>query len=147
MINERALPAVRSFWKQVRGQGSESAQTDADEASVVVAQTPLAHEDAAAPGTDVAVAKPQMSPEEWYARFRAMFEARKFAGEQWKLLSSVQVADDETIAELQREMARNRPEAVVQQVTLMLEAAPEIDAEATAEPVPIKVERGPMQRP
>lgn len=147
MINERALPAVRSFWKKVRGQGSETEGADVDETSIIVVQTPHAHENGAAPGTDVAVAKPQMSPEEWYARFRAMFEAKRFADEQWKLLSSVQVADDEAIAELQREMARNRPEAVVRQVTLMLEAAPEIDADATAEPVSIEVERGPGQRP
>lgn len=147
MINERALPAVRSFWKKVRGRGSEAKEVDVDETSVIVAQDPLAHEDEAAPGTGVAVAKPQMSPEEWYARFRAMFEARKFADEQWKLLSSVQVADDEAIAELQREMARNRPEAVVRQVTLMLEASPEIDADATADPMPIEVERDPEQRP
>lgn len=147
MINERALPAVRSFWKKVRGQGGETEEADVDEASVIVVQAPPAHENGAAPGTNVAVAKPQMSPEEWYARFRAMFEARKFADEQWKLLSSVQVADDEAIAELQREMERNRPEAVVRQVTLMLEAAPEIDADATAEPVPIEVERDPEQRP
>lgn len=147
MINERALPAVRSFWMKVRGQASEAASTDADEASVVVLQTPPAHESGAAPGTDVAVAKPQMSPEEWYARFRAMFEARKFADEQWKLLSSVQVADDEAIAELQREMACNRPEAVVRQVTLMLEAAPEIEPDAEAELMPAEVERDPGQRP
>jgi len=147
MINERALPAVRSFWKKVRGQGSETAEADVDEASVIVVQTPLAHENEAAPGTDVAVAMPQMSPEEWYARFRAMFEARKFADEQWKLLSTVQVADDEAIAELQREMARNRPEAVVRQVTLMLEAAPEIEADAEAGPMPVEVERDHGQRP
>jgi len=147
MINERALPAVRSFWKKVRGQGSEAEEVDVDEASVIVLQTPLGHKNEATPGTDAAVAKPQMSPEEWYARFRAMFEARKFADEQWKLLSSAQVADDEAIAELQREMARNRPEAVVRQATLMLAAAPEIDADATAEPVPIEVERDPEQRP
>lgn len=146
MINERALPAVRSFWQKVRGQGSEANAPDADESSVIVLQTPLAQEDAEAPGTDVAVAKPQMTPEEWYARFRAMFEARKFADEQWKLLSSVQVADDEAIAELQREMARNRPEAVVRQVTLMLEAAPEINEDATAETVPIDGKRDPGQR-
>lgn len=147
MINERALPAVRSFWTKVRGQGSEGDAPDTGEASVIVVRTPPAHENETAPRTDVAVAKPQMSPEEWYARFRAMFEARRFADEQWKLLSSVQVADDEAIAELQREMARNRPEAVVRQVTLMLEAALEIDADATAEPVPIEVERDPGQRP
>ncbi|OAN29060.1 hypothetical protein A4X17_05625 [Plantibacter sp. H53] len=147
MINERALPAVRSFWKKVRGQGSEAEEADVDEASVIVAQTPPAHEDAAAPGTDVAVGKPQMSPEEWYARFRALFEARKFADEQWKLLSSVQVADDEAISELQREMARNRPEAVVRQVTLMLKAAPEIDADAEAELMPVEVERDPDSDP
>lgn len=143
MINERALPAVRSFWKKLRGQGSEAEEVDVDGTSVTVVQTPPAHEDAVAPGTDVAVVKPQMSPDEWYARFRAMFEARKFADEQWKLLSSVQVLDDEAIAELQREMARNRPEAVVRQVTMMLEAASEIDADATAKPVPIEVERDP----
>jgi len=147
MINERALPAVRSFWKKVRGQGSEADVPDVDQASIVIVQTLPAHEDAAAPGSDVAVAKPQMSPEEWYARFRAMFEARKFADEQWKLLSSVQVADDEAIAELQREMARNRPEAVVRPVTLMLEVTPEIDADAEAEAMPIEVERDPGQRP
>lgn len=147
MINERALPAVRSFWKKVRGQGSAADSTDAGEASVIVVETPPAPEYTAAIGTDVAVAKPQMSPDEWYARFRAMFEARKFADEQWKLLSSVRVADDEAIAELQREMARNRPEAVVQQVTLMLEAAPEIDTDAEAEPIPVEVERNPGQRP
>lgn len=118
MINERALPAVRSFWKKVRGQGNEPDSPDVDEASILVVQTPLAPADEAALGTEVALAKPQMSPDEWYARFRAMFEARKFSDEQWKLLSSVQVADDEAIAELQREMVRNRPEAVVRQVTL-----------------------------
>lgn len=147
MINERTLPAVRSFWKKVRGQGSEADSTDVDETSVIVVQTSPAHEDAIASGTDVAVATPQMSPEEWYARFRAMFEARKFADEQWKLLSSVQVANDEAIAELQREMAGNRPESVVRQVTLMLEAAPEIDPDAEAEPMPVEVDRGPGQRP
>ncbi|MET4051887.1 hypothetical protein ABID81_001242 [Frigoribacterium sp. PvP054] len=147
LINERALPAVRSFWKKVRGRGSKVDAPDADETSAVVVQTPTAHEGAAAPGSDLAVAKPQMSSDEWYARFRAMFEARQFADEQWKLLSSVQVADDEAIAELQREMARNRPEAVVRQVTLMLEAAPEIDAHAEAEAMPIVVERDPGHRP
>lgn len=147
MINERALPAVRSFWKKVRGQGSEAGEADVDETSVIVVQTPPANEDAAAPGTGVAVAKPQMSPDEWYARFRAMFEARRFADEQWKLLSSVPASDDEAIAALQREMARNRPEAVIRQVTLMLEAAPEILKDATAEPVSIEVERDPGQRP
>jgi len=146
MINERALPAVRSFWKKVRGRGSEVGGADEDETSVIFVQTPHARGNAAAPGTDVAITKPQMSPDEWYARFRAMFEARTFADEQWQLLSSVQVADDEAIAELQREMARNRPEAVVRQVALMLEAAPEIDEDATAEPVSIEVERDPGQR-
>lgn len=146
MINERALPAVRSFWKKVRGQGSKVDAPDADDTSVVV-QTPTAHEGAAAPGADLAVATAQMGPDEWYARFRAMFEARQFADEQWKLLSSVQVAGDDAIAELQREMARNRPEAVVRQVTLMLEAAPEIDAHAEAEAMPIVVERDPAHRP
>lgn len=146
MIHERALPAVRSFWKKLRGQGSDADSPDTDEASIDVEQAPPAGGDAAAPGSDVAAAKPQMSPDEWYARFRAMFEARKFADEQWKLLSSVQVADDEAIAELQREMARSRPEAVVRQVTLMLEAAPEIDADAEAAPMPVEVERDPGQR-
>ncbi|QZQ56819.1 hypothetical protein KZI27_08455 [Curtobacterium sp. TC1] len=146
MINERALPAVRSFWKKVRGQGSEVGGADEDETSVIFVHTPPARGKVAAPGTDAAITKPQMSPDEWYARFRAMFEARKFADEQWKLLSSVQVADDEAIAELQREMTRNRPEAVVRQVALMLEAAPEIDEDATAEPVSIEVERDTGQR-
>jgi hypothetical protein len=148
MINERALPAVRSFWKKVRGQGSEAEGADVREGSVIVVQTPPAHENEAVPGTDVAVAvaKPQMSPAEWYDRFRAMFEARKFADEQWKLLSSVQVADDEAIAELQREMVRNRPEAVVRQVTLILEAAPEIEADAEAKPMLVEVERDPGRR-
>jgi hypothetical protein len=147
MINERALPAVRSFWMKVRGQASEASSPDPDGASVISVQTPLSNEDAAAPGTDVAVANPQMSPDEWYARFRAMFEARKFADEQWTLLSSVRVADDEAIAALQRDMARNRPEAVVRQVALILEAAPETDADAVAGPMPIEIEGDPGHRP
>jgi hypothetical protein len=100
-----------------------------------------------APGTDLAAAKPYMSAEEWYARFRAIFEARKFADEQWTQLSSVQVADDRVIAEQQSEMAHNRPEAVVRQVTSMLEAAREIGADASAQPMPIEVERDLGQRP
>jgi hypothetical protein len=147
MINERALSAVRLFWKKVRGQESDISTSDAGETNVIVVQTTPAHEDTAPPGTDVAVAKPQMSPEEWYARFRAMFEAQQFADEQWKLLAAVQVADDEVITDLQREMASNRPEAVVRQVTQMLEAAPEIDADAEAESIPAEVERDPGQGP
>jgi hypothetical protein len=147
MINEQALPAVRSFWKKVRWQGSQADSLGADEASVIVMQSPPVHEDAVVPGANVAVTKPQMSPDEWYARFRAMFEARKFADEQWKLLSSVQAADDEAIAELQREMARNCFEVVVRQATLMLEAAPEIDADAGAEPMRIEVDRDHGKRP
>lgn len=147
MINERALPAVRSFWKKVPGQGSEADSTDADETIVIVAQSWTAHKDAAALGTDVNVAKPQMSSDEWYARFRAMFEARQFADEQWKVPSSVQVADDEAIAELQRQVARNRPEAIVRQVTWMLEAAPKIDTEAEAEAMPVEVEHYPDSGP
>ncbi|WP_182064520.1 hypothetical protein [Curtobacterium sp. ME12] len=147
MINERTLPAVRSFWTKVRGQASEANSPDPNKASVISVQTPPANEDAAAPGTDVAVADPQMSPDEWYARFRAMFEARQFADEQWKLLSSVRVTEDDAIAELQREMARNRPEAVVRQVTLMLEAAPETGADAEAEATPIEIEGDPRHRP
>lgn len=146
MINERALPAVRSFWKKVQGQGGGAEEVYVGETSVIVAQTPLAHENEAAPGTGVAVAKPQMSPEEWYARFRAMFEARRFADEQWRLLSSVQVADDKAIAELQREMGRNRPRAVMRQVTLMLEATSEIDTNTAIEPMPARVEHDPGQR-
>ena len=146
MINERALPVVRTFWKKVRRQGREADVLNPDETSAIVTQTPPEHEDAAAAETDVAVAKPQMSPNEWHARFRAMFEARQFADEQWKLLSSVQVADDGAIAELQREMARNRPEAVVRQVTLMLKATPEIDADAEAALMPVEVGRDPGQR-
>jgi hypothetical protein len=147
MINERALPAVRSFWTKVRGQTSDAHSSDPDETSVISALTPPANEDAAAPGTDVAVANPQMGPDEWYARFRAMFEARRFADEQWKLLSSVRVADDEAIAELQREMARKRPEAVVRQVALMLGAAPESDAETEAEALPTDIEGDPGHHP
>ena len=141
MINERALPAVRSFWKKVRGQESEAEGADVDEKSVIVVLTPAAQENAAAPATALTVAKPEMSPDEWYARFRAMFEARKFADEQWKLLSSVQVADDEAIAELQHEMMRNRPDAVVRRVTLMLEEARDIDVDADPAAIPIEVER------
>ncbi|PZE68760.1 hypothetical protein [Curtobacterium sp. MCBD17_021] len=153
MLTERALPAVRSVWRKVRGQGSEADSPDAGEASIVVVSTPLPHLDAAAPGTDVFVAKPQMSADEWYERFRAMCAARKFADEQWKLLSSAQVADDEVIAELQREMTHTRPEAVVRQVTLMLEAARETDADADAdadagaERMPLEDESDPGQRP
>lgn len=149
MINARALPAVRSFWKKVRGQGSEDGSPDTDDASVAVVQNLSARADEPAPGVDVAVAvaKSHMSPDEWYARFRAMFEARQFADEQWTLLSSVQVAEDKAIAELQREMARNRPEAVVRRVTLLLKAAPEIDADNEAEPMPVELKCDPGRNP
>jgi hypothetical protein len=147
IVNERALPAVRSFWNKVRGQGSEADSPDADETSVVVVQTSPEREGAAAPGTDVADARLQMSPDEWYARFRAMFEARKFTDEQWKLLSSVQVMYDEAIEELQREMAHRRPEAIVRQVILMLDASPEIDVDGEAEPMPVQVRCDPGRRP
>lgn len=146
MIQEGAFPAVRSFWKKVSKLGIKVDPSDADGMSLSVVSTPHASKDAAASGT---VAKSQMSPDEWYARFRAMLEEPKFADEQWAFLSSVQVADDEAIGELQREMARNGPEAVVRQVPRMLEAAPEIDTEAEAETetMPIEVERVPEQHP
>jgi hypothetical protein len=147
MVNERALSAVRSFWNKVRGQGSEADWPDTDETSIVVVQTSPEHEDAAAPGADLTGEKAQMSPDEWYARFRAIFEARKFTAEQWTLLSSVKVMNEEAIEELQREMARNRPEDVVRQVVLMLEASSEIDADSEAEPMPDKVKRHTGQRP
>ncbi|MRG58805.1 hypothetical protein GE115_02800 [Agromyces sp. CFH 90414] len=140
IINERALPAVRSFWNNVRGLGSEATASPMDAADVVTMPTQAdACDDDAAPGTDVAVAKPQMTAEEWCARFRAMFEARQFADEQWKILSSVQVVDNNAIRELQREMARSQPEAIVRRVTLMLEAMPQVDEVSKAEPLLIEV--------
>lgn len=125
MINERALPAVRSFWSKVRGQDAEQARDEPAHTALVVVDAPAEQQsEANEPGTDLAAAKPRMSAEEWYGRFRAMFEARQFAAEQWKLLSLVQVEQDEAIGELQREMKLHNPEEVVQRVTRMLESAP-----------------------
>lgn len=136
MINERTLPAVRSFWNKVRGQAHEITATPTNGGDLATMPRPAdSRGDDAAPGTDAAVAKPQMSADEWYARFRAMFEARQFADQQWTLLAAVQVADDDAIRELQREMERNQPEAVVHQATLMLEAATQADDIAEAQPL------------
>ena len=144
MIHERALPAVRKFWGKVRGQELEDAQRETDEANFIDVQPRVdPNTTESVPGTSVAIPTPQMSAEEWYARFRAVFATRQLADDQWKLLSTVQVADDDAVGDLQREMARNRPEAVLQQVTRMLAAAPQTEEEANAEMDPLAVERDP----
>lgn len=78
--------------------------------------------DEATPGSDLANLKPVMNAEEWYARFRAMVSGLSIAEEQWRVLSSVQVPNDEAVQALQSQMAQQSPLEVMEQVTLMIEA-------------------------
>jgi hypothetical protein len=131
LVNERALPAVKSFWNQVRGQKSGSLPPESVHHEV--AEMPMLIVDEATPGTDLANLKPVMSAEEWYARFRAMVSGMSIAEEQWRVLSSVQVPDDEAVQALQSQMAQQSPLEVMEQVTLMIEATAVSDDELNDE--------------
>lgn len=140
LIKDHALPGVQRFWNKVRGLGIREAPSvmnlvTASQAEAGWADDGITKE----PGSGLASLKPTMSAEEWYARFRAMFEARSFAEEQWRLLSSVRVEDDEAIEALQLQMMRNKPDAVVQRVTRMLEASNRTLFEEHGETHPIEL--------
>lgn len=119
-----AFPALRSAkdatWRVLARAPSGETGSEGAELSAPI--------DAAASSRDVesAIGSPgiSMTMTEWQERFRLMLQAEAFRDEQWKLLATARVEDDDDLPVLQRAMAQLSPQHVAERIRSMIESNP-----------------------